>query len=276
VFNELRLYLKLRPDLNRIKELSRMKLSVNVVGQMLLTILHMGNLALGFVPAADKFYVTAALGFLQIVISVLAHYRNPDGSPASQPYGLTESDLAQYRRIFGGAAKIIIVVLVALAFAPRAIAQTPATPASAAAAVSNITYLPKWYGSVGVGGAIPGNSRFAYESISAYLGAATYATTVNQYTISNGKVQDCTLAGLTKALYQFRPLTIGTTGLGGGCSSTSGDSAAGAVQGFASLRIRKSPISLVATGEKTWIATGPGPNGGKQGVQLTLGISYGL
>jgi hypothetical protein len=80
-----------------------MKLSINVIGQALLTLLHAGNVASGLVPSHEQFFVAAALGVVQIAVSVLAHFCNPDGSPASVPNGLSDEQMAQYRRIFGGA-----------------------------------------------------------------------------------------------------------------------------------------------------------------------------
>ena len=162
--------------------------------------------------------------------------------------------------------------LAQVTFPPAPDAQQAVAPVVAAALpTSSITYLPRFYGSVGGGGIVPGHGgRFAYESISAYIGAQTYATTVQEFTISKGKVQSCTLAGVSKIMYQFGFVSIGLTGLGGGCNSTSGDSgAAGAAQGFASFHLGKSGMSIVATGDKTFTADG------RQGVKLTLGVSYG-
>jgi len=153
---------------------------------------------------------------------------------------------------------------------PQAVVSQSAQVAEpVVAAASKVTYLPKWYGSVGAGGLTVGKGRFAYESISAYLGAETYATTVNEYTMQGGKVTSCTLAGLSKLLYQFGIVSVGTTGLGGGCNSTDGNNgAAGAVQGFASFHV-KGAVSIVLTGDKTFTTDG------RQAVKVTLGISYG-
>lgn len=142
--------------------------------------------------------------------------------------------------------------------------------AQSAAPTSNITYLPKLYGSVGGGAVIPGKGRFAYESISLFLGQETYATSVQEFTITNGTVQTCTMAGVSKVAYQFGFISIGITGLAGGCNSTSGSSGgAGAAQGFASFHLGKTGFSVVATGDKTFTADG------RQGVKATLGVSYG-
>lgn len=123
MFTEIRLYLKLRPDLNRLKELSHMKLSGNFFGQVLLIILHMGNVLANFVPAADKFYIAAGLGLVQLIISVLAHFRNPDGSSATAPYGLTDAQLDEYKRLFAGTAKMILLFALVAGFGARVYAQ---------------------------------------------------------------------------------------------------------------------------------------------------------
>ncbi len=59
----------------------------------------------------------------------------------------------------------------------------------------------------------------------------TYATVALEYTLVKGQVQSCTLAGLTKPMYQLSVITLGLTGLGGGCTGTNGKaSAAGSGQ----------------------------------------------
>jgi len=150
------------------------------------------------------------------------------------------------------------------------IQQAVAPVVAAVAATSNITYLPKFYGSAGGGAVVPGSGKFAYEAISVYLGQQTYATTVQEFTISKGTVQSCTMAGISKVAYQFGFVSLGMTGLAGGCNSTSGSSGgAGAAQGFASFHLGKSGMSIVATADKTFTTDG------RQGVKATLGVSYG-
>jgi hypothetical protein len=150
------------------------------------------------------------------------------------------------------------------------IQQAVAPVVAAIAATSNITYLPKFYGSVGGGAVVPGSGKFAYEAIAAYIGMATYAMTVQEFTLSKGTVQSCTMAGVSKVMYQFGFVSLGITGLGGGCNSTSGSSGgAGAAQGFASFHLGKSGMSIVATADKTFTTDG------RQGVKATFGVSYG-
>lgn len=251
--NEFRLYLKLRPGLARLKELSHLKLSVNVIGQGLLVLLQMGNQVSGFVPDSKKFYLAAALGCIQMIVSVLAHYSNPNGTPSALPYGLSESDLAQYRRIFGSVSKIIVLVVLGLAIAAPSRAQAAYTP--------NVLVT-------GGGGFASPNGKFGFESISKLTGPQdTYLTQVQEFTIAKGQVETCSFIGATKSLYRWSFVTIGLTGVGGGCNSTTGSSApAGSGQGFALVRIRKSPFGLVFTALKNTSG----------GYKITAGMSWGI
>lgn len=138
--------------------------------------------------------------------------------------------------------------------APIVQIATPAI-ASAITSASKITYSPDMLVSAGGGYASP-NGKFGYYSVSKSVGQNTYATMANQYTIVGGKLESCALAGLTKEMYQFGPLVLGLTGLGGGCEGFSGNAgAAGSAQAFAHIHFGKSPIGLAITGMKT---TSPG------------------
>lgn len=130
-------------------------------------------------------------------------------------------------------------------------APTIAAAAAPALPTSNITYLPQYLVNAGAGATIPGSGRFAFWSVSTYLGQQTYATAATEYTISKGQVSTCALAGVSKVMYQYGALSIGLTGLGGGCTNPSGSSPAASAQGFASLHFGKSSWSAVITGMKT-------------------------
>lgn len=154
---------------------------------------------------------------------------------------------------------------------------TPTLPSSAnsatdapvitAIALPTPTYMPKYVVSTGGGAIVPGSGSgiFAYYSASVYLGQATYATMANEYTIIHGSVETCPLAGVTKALYQYGPLSLGTTGLAGACSSAP----AGVIQGFGSYHFGKSAWSALVT------ATKPFTSGASQAVKLSIGIQWG-
>lgn len=145
-------------------------------------------------------------------------------------------------------------------FAGVALAQAPlpALPAP--------TMLPKFFVSGGGGFASPSGS-FAYASESSLvLPQQTYATVAQEYTLIKNQVQSCTLAGLSKPMYQLSVVTLGVTGLGGGCTSSSGDSSpAGSGQVFLHIRWGRLPIgNLLAFRKNT-----------NSGWKVTLGFSWG-
>lgn len=142
-------------------------------------------------------------------------------------------------------------------------AQNP-TAAPVPSSLTNVTYLPKVVVTGGGGFSSP-NGKFAYASESTYIGAGTYATVAIEDTITKGVVQSCTLAGVTKPVYQVKVLTAGLTGLGGGCTSTAGTStAAGAGQAFLDIQWGKLPLGNVVTVMK--LTTG--------GYKLTIGLRW--
>lgn len=63
-----------------------MKLSVNVVIQILATVVQAANAASSLFPPARQAEIAAGVGVVQAVSAFLAHFSNPDGSPASEPY----------------------------------------------------------------------------------------------------------------------------------------------------------------------------------------------
>lgn len=111
-------------------------------------------------------------------------------------------------------------------------------------------YAPQTVVGTGPGFASP-NGKFGYLSESSLIGQATYTTVAQQWTLMRGRAESCTLAGLTKVTNQWGPITVGVTGLGGGCEGMTGSAqmvASG--QGFVQVRIRKSAWSMVVTGQK--------------------------
>jgi len=83
---ELRLWWRLRPVLKQFQELAKMKLSVNVVIQMLALVAQGVNQAQDLLPPRAKFWALVVLSGVQGVAAVLAHFANPDGTPATEPY----------------------------------------------------------------------------------------------------------------------------------------------------------------------------------------------
>ncbi len=86
MIRELRIYLRLRPLVERFKELSKMKFSVNVAIQMLALVAQGINATEELLPGRGKFWAMVVLSAVQGVTAVLAHFANPDGTPAQAPY----------------------------------------------------------------------------------------------------------------------------------------------------------------------------------------------
>jgi hypothetical protein len=86
MIRQLRIYLRLGPLISQFEELTRMKLSVNVVIQMLALAAQGLNATQDLLPAKGKFWAMVALSAVQGVTAVLAHFSNPDGTSAQAPY----------------------------------------------------------------------------------------------------------------------------------------------------------------------------------------------
>ncbi|MHA2642881.1 MAG: hypothetical protein V2G41_09565 [bacterium JZ-2024 1] len=63
-----------------------MKLSVNVFIQILSTLAQGINYIEPILPPKGRFWTAVALSVVQGISAVLAHFANPDGTPATQPY----------------------------------------------------------------------------------------------------------------------------------------------------------------------------------------------
>lgn len=136
-------------------------------------------------------------------------------------------------------------------------AQTPTAVAPA--------NLPKVVLSTGGGFASPGGAFSYISESSLVLPQGTYATVSQEYTLLHGQVQSCTFAGVSKPMYQFSVFTIGVTGLGGGCTSSSGaTNGAGSGQGFLHIRWGKLAFGNILTASKNTVG----------GYKVTLGFSW--
>lgn len=87
MIRELRIYWRLRPYLAQLKELGRMKLSVNVIIQVLALVAQAANAVLDLMPTPrSKAIAAGVIAIAQGVAAGLAHFSNPDGTPAAAPY----------------------------------------------------------------------------------------------------------------------------------------------------------------------------------------------
>lgn len=86
MIREIRIWWRLRPLMKQFEELSKMRLSVNVVIQMLALAAQGINATYDLLPGRAKFWAMVALSAVQGLTAVLAHFANPDGTPARIPY----------------------------------------------------------------------------------------------------------------------------------------------------------------------------------------------
>lgn len=86
MLRELRIWLRLRPMMNKFQELTGMKFSVNVAIQMLALAAQGLNATVELLPGRGKFWAMVGLSAVQGVTAVLAHFANPDGTPAQVAY----------------------------------------------------------------------------------------------------------------------------------------------------------------------------------------------
>lgn len=82
----IRLMLRLQSILKEIEQMKGMKFSVNFVIQVMGVIAHAAAQISDFLPEEGKVWASVAIAAAQGMVGVLAHFRNPDGTPASQPY----------------------------------------------------------------------------------------------------------------------------------------------------------------------------------------------
>jgi hypothetical protein len=86
MLRELRIWLRLRPVMNKFQELTKMKFSVNVLIQMLTLAAQGLNATMELLPGRGKFWAMVGLSAVQGVTAVLAHFANPDGTPVQVAY----------------------------------------------------------------------------------------------------------------------------------------------------------------------------------------------
>jgi hypothetical protein len=86
MIRELRIWWRLRPLMEEFQGLSKMKFSVNVAIQMLALVAQAINATRDLLPERGKFWAMVVLSAVQGVTAVLAHFANPDGTPAAAPY----------------------------------------------------------------------------------------------------------------------------------------------------------------------------------------------
>jgi hypothetical protein len=82
----LRFMWAMRPVLREVEGMKGLKFSVNAVIQVVGVIGHAAAQLSDVLPPEGKFWASVVLAAAQGVAGVLAHFVNPDGSPATLPY----------------------------------------------------------------------------------------------------------------------------------------------------------------------------------------------
>jgi len=100
MIKELRIYWRLRPYINQLKELCKMRLRTNIVIQILMTLMQAYNQISDLLPAKWKDTAALVMGIIQSVVALLAHYSNPDGTPAASAYAVPKKDGIKMPSIF--------------------------------------------------------------------------------------------------------------------------------------------------------------------------------
>lgn len=85
-YRMLKIWLRLQPYINKIKEIAKMKISVNSILQILMLAGQGANAVADVLPEGGKLWVAVALSIIQGVVGVLAHFHNPDGTTAKVAY----------------------------------------------------------------------------------------------------------------------------------------------------------------------------------------------
>lgn len=81
-----RLMLRLNSILKEFEKMKGMKFSVNFLIQALGVIGHAAVQLSDLLPPEYKVWASVTVAAVQGLTGILAHFRNPDGSPASEPY----------------------------------------------------------------------------------------------------------------------------------------------------------------------------------------------
>ncbi len=140
---------------------------------------------------------------------------------------------------------------------------------------------PNYFFTAGGGDQAPGRGAgFVYWSASRYLGQQSWATVLQEYSMSAGQVITCPLGGISHVVGSFGPVSYGGVGAAGACSgSPLGGTGALGAQGFANVHIYKR-FSLIVTVRKTWALNATCPPAQQNtplcrpAIRFTIGPGY--
>ena len=84
---ELRIFVKLQPIISMLQKESHMKFSWNLVIQVLGTVVQALNVLAPFATSDKaKGSIAATVALVQAITAFIAHFSNPDGTPAAAAY----------------------------------------------------------------------------------------------------------------------------------------------------------------------------------------------
>lgn len=83
---KLMLLLKVKPTLEDMEKQMHAKITTTTVAQILLDVMHLVNLVQPSLSGKHQLIAAAVIGILQILVNLLSHWSNPDGTPASVAY----------------------------------------------------------------------------------------------------------------------------------------------------------------------------------------------
>ena len=82
----IKLYFKVKPLLDQLEGVFKVKFSFNSIVQIVGIVGQIFNVVGGFVPSKYQGLIAGILAGVQGVTGAVAHFKNPDGTPATTPY----------------------------------------------------------------------------------------------------------------------------------------------------------------------------------------------
>lgn len=86
MFEQIRLFWRLRKIVPRLKGIFKMKFSVNMIIQILALIVQVLNQISDLFPEDQRAIVVAIVGVIQATVALMGHFKNPDGTPVEVAY----------------------------------------------------------------------------------------------------------------------------------------------------------------------------------------------
>lgn len=65
----------------------KLKFSLNMVTQLIGMLVQGANALGGILPAEYNVPIALGIAAVQSIVAFIAHFKNPDGTPAAEPYG---------------------------------------------------------------------------------------------------------------------------------------------------------------------------------------------